>query len=104
MGALGKRLGHGDMADTERRQWSGTSLTPQLLWAQPQNHITPSSQTWQADQLLGCHAVHVHLERRGGPNLAQCLWAQQSSGWAHPPRAHEAGPGGCLPRPHSITQ
>lgn len=40
----------------------------------------PAPPTRQADEFLGRHAVHVHLERGGGPDLAQCLWEQQLPG------------------------
>lgn len=46
---------------------------------------SPPLHTWQADKLLGGHAVHVDLQWGGCPNLAQCLWeAGNRSGMAGP--------------------
>lgn len=39
----------------------------------PAPAMAPVPPTRQADEFLGCHAVHVHLQRGGCPDLAQCL-------------------------------
>lgn len=41
--------------------------------------LAGSPSTWQADELLGGHAVHVHLQRGGRPDLAQGLRGRQLS-------------------------